>query len=183
MASGTGKLLTKSELAQFLGVSLTAVTNWVRTGCPWVERGSVGKSWTFNLAEVVAWREERAVQQALGDTKQLNLDEARRRKVAAEAAMVELDLAKRRGEVIEIADVAGLVGEDYANLRAKLLSMPTKLAPIVATESDLAQCKALLERGVEEALEELTADGIYSAEESPGEGAEGTAETKPKAAA
>jgi phage terminase Nu1 subunit (DNA packaging protein) len=157
-----GVEISKADLAQYVGVSLTTITNWVRQGCPFVARGTKGKAWTFNSAEVLSWREAKVAENAIGDTSSLDIDEARRRKLAAEAAMVELDLAKRKGEVIEIEAVAGVVGDDYANVRAKLLSLPTKLAPQLIGIDDVATCKALIERGVSEALEELTADGIYA---------------------
>ncbi len=164
-----GMELTKANIAMCLGVSLPTVSSWVRKGCPYVQKGSKGQQWIFNTAEVISWREEQAALAAVGDTKSLDIDEARRRKLAAEAAMVELDLAKRRGEVIEIEEVSGVIGDDYANVRAKLLSLPTKLAPQLIGIEDMAECKALIERGVSEALEELTADGIYSGEITTGE--------------
>lgn len=159
-----GMELSKADLARMFGVSLPCIGQWVGKGCPYITKGGPGKQWIFNSADVRLWREDQAIQQMVGDTSALDIDEARRRKLAAEAALVELDLAQRRGDVIEIEEVAGVVGDDYANVRAKLLALATKLAPQVLGIEDLAECKALIERGVAEALEELTADGIYSAE-------------------
>lgn len=178
----SGMELTKADLAKCLGVSLPTVTSWVRKGCPYVEKGSKARPWIFNTASVIAWREDQAALNAVGDTASLDIDEARRRKLAAEAAMVELDLSKRRGEVIEIEEVAGVVGDDYANVRAKLLALPTKLAPQLIGIEDPAECQALIERGVAEALEELTADGIYSSDVPDFED-QGAEESEPKAAA
>ena len=160
----SGMELSKADLARMYGVSLPCIGQWIGKGCPFVSKGGPGKQWVFNSADVLAWREDQVAQQAMGDTRSLDIEEARRRKMAAEAALVELDLAKRRGEVIEIEEVAGVVGDDYANVRAKLLALPTKLAPQLIGAEDLAECKSLIERGVAEALEELTADGIYSGE-------------------
>ena len=174
--------LNKADLAAMLGVSLPTIGQWVGKGCPFVFKGGPGKQWVFNSADVLSWREEQVVQQAMGDTASLDIDEARRRKLAAEAALVELDLSKRRGEVIEIEDVAGVVGDDYANVRAKSLALPTKLAPQLIGIEDTAECQALIERGVAEALEELTADGIYSGE-GPDDEDQGAEESQPQAAA
>jgi phage terminase Nu1 subunit (DNA packaging protein) len=157
-----GLFVSKGDLATTLGVAINTVTGWVRRGCPYVEKGGKSKPWIFNTADVVKWREEMAAQAAVGDTSKLDIEEARRRKEAAQAAMIELDLAKRRGEVVEIEEVADAVGDDYANLRAKLLSLPTKLAPQVAGLEDLAKCKAIIEKGVHDALEELVVDGLYA---------------------
>lgn len=164
--------LTKSDLARMFGKSLPGIQLWISKGCPYVTKGGGGKQWVFDSAEVSAWREAQVILQAQGDTKSLDIDEARRRKLAAEAAITELELAKLRGDVIEIDAVAAVVGDDYANVRAKLLSMATKLAPQLLGTDDLPQCKALIERCVYEALEELTADGIYSGTHSETEGAE-----------
>lgn len=177
-----GVEVSKADLARMFGVSLNTIGQWVNKGCPWITKGCPGKQWTFNTAEVVAWREEHVAQQVQGDTSQLDIEEARRRKMAAEAAMMELDLAKRRGEVLEVEAVAEVIGDDYANVRAKLLSLPTKLAPILVGIEDPAECLMLIERGVTEALEELTADGIYSGENSDWED-QGTEEGESQAAA
>lgn len=177
-----GVEVSKAELANLYGLSLPTIGQWVNKGCPWITKGAPGKQWKFNTADVATWREEHIAQQVQGDTSQLDIDEARRRKLAAEAAMMELDLAKRRGEVIEIEQVAAIIGDDYANVRAKLLSLPTKLAPMLTGIEDPLECKALIERGVTEALEELTADGIYSGEISDPEDL-GSEESEPQAAA
>jgi phage terminase Nu1 subunit (DNA packaging protein) len=172
--------VNKVDVAELLGVSTVAIGQWVAKGCPFVQKGGQGKSWVFDVPEVVAWRERQVAQQAVGDTKSLDLDEARRRKLAAEAAMSELDLAKRKGELIEIEEVAAVVGDDYANVRAKLLSLPTKLGPQLIGVEEPAEAMKLVERAVTEALEELTADGIYG---SPEEGAEEPEAGEPQAAA
>lgn len=177
-----GMELSKVDLAQFYGVHVNTISQWVGNGCPFISKGGPGRKWVFNSSDVTTWREDQLVLQALGDTSSLDIDEARRRKLAAEAALVELDLSQRRGEVIEIEEVAGLVGDDYANVRAKLLSLPSKLAPQMIGIEDPAECKALIERGVAEALEELTADGIYSGEISD-DSDEGSEAGQSKAAA
>lgn len=178
----SGIELSKADLARMFGVSLPCIGQWIGKGCPYVSKGGPGRQWVFNSADVLSWREDQVAQMALGDTKSLDIDEARRRKLAAEAALVELDLAKRRGDVIEIEEVAGVVGDDYANVRAKLLALPSKLAPQIIGAVDAAECQALIERGVSEALEELTADGIYSGEVTGFED-QGPEEGEPKAAA
>jgi phage terminase Nu1 subunit (DNA packaging protein) len=174
------KHVNKADLAQLMGVSSVTIGQWVSKGCPYVQKGALGKSWVFDVPEVVSWREEQVALQAVGDTKSLDIEEARRRKVAAEAALTELDLAKRKGELVEIEDVAQSVGEDYANLRAKLLSLPVKLAPQAAGISDAAELQDLAESLVHEALEELVSDGIYA---GAAQGAGGTEADEPQAAA
>ena len=169
----------KADVARFMGVSVNTVTQWVGKGLPYIQKGGAGKSWVFDMPEVVAWREEQIALAAVGDTASLDIDEARRRKLAAEAALAEIEVSKKRGEVVEIEAVADAVGDDYANVRAKLLSLPTKAAPQLAIIEDSAEAQGVLEKLVHEALEELTADGIY---ESAVSGAPDPEERESKAA-
>ncbi len=111
-------------------------------------------------------------------------DEARSRKLAAEAEIAEMQRDKMRGELVDISSVESVVAEEYAAVRSKLLALPGKLAPMVAIEADEIACRDLIERGVTEALDELARDageiaaGIEAAtaNDTPS-GAESTAAT------
>ena len=151
------KFFSMNELSTLLGVHRNTVTNWLRAGCPYVEQGdrSRGKEWQFDLPAVVEWRERRAVEAAIGDTSKLDIDEAKRRKTAAEAALAELELATKRGEVVAVSVVQQVVGDQLSACRAKLLSIPSKMGPMVAPLTDVRECTALLEAVQREALDEL----------------------------
>lgn len=82
-------------------------------------------------------------------------DEARTRKVNAEAEIAELDLAKIRGELCRTDDVVKAWSDVLYACRAKFLSLPTKLAPVVSTETEIAVIRDIIERQVHEALAEL----------------------------
>ena len=83
-------------------------------------------------------------------------DEARTRKVNAEAEIAELELAKVRGDLVVVDDVVQVWAEVVSALKGKLLSIPTKAAPVVSAEPDAGICQAILEDLVNEALEELS---------------------------
>lgn len=99
-----------------------------------------------------------------GPDDNLDLTRERARLAHFQANKTELEAAKLKGELIEVEEVADLVGQDYANVRAKLLSLPTKLAPELVSLDGLEQLRAAIERGVHEALAELSADKEYEAE-------------------
>ncbi len=46
----------KAEVAEWFGVSIPTVEQWVRSGCPVIQRGSRGVSWEIDLLEVAKWR-------------------------------------------------------------------------------------------------------------------------------
>jgi hypothetical protein len=83
-------------------------------------------------------------------------DEARTRKVNAEAEIAELELARVHGTLVLAADVVQAWEDVLGALKGKLLSIPTKAAPVVSAESDAALCQTVLEDLMNEALEELS---------------------------
>jgi phage terminase Nu1 subunit (DNA packaging protein) len=60
MASTAGipdvRVANKGQLAQFFGVSIITVNNWVRRGCPVVEQGGQKAQWKFDILEVMKWK-------------------------------------------------------------------------------------------------------------------------------
>lgn len=83
-------------------------------------------------------------------------DEARTRKIHAEAQIAELELAKVRGELVIAEDVVKAWEDVLGALKGKLLNIPSKAAPIVASESDAGNCQVICEDLINEALEELS---------------------------
>lgn len=150
------RIVNKAGLAEFLGVSLSTIDGLLRQGIPTVQRGSKGAEYQFDTADVVRWRVESAVKDAAGLRDSVDLDEARRRKLAAEAALAELDLSIRRGDAVSLNDTAAAWEGMAVAFRNKMLGLPAKLAPVLVAETDLATARGTLEREVHEALEELS---------------------------
>lgn len=82
-------------------------------------------------------------------------DEARTRKVSAEAEIAELELARIRGTLCLTEDVVKAWETVLHACKAKFLSMPTKAAPMVANETDVSAIKDIIEEHIREALGEL----------------------------
>ena len=163
--TGAGRRLNKTEIADVFGVSLQTVEQWVRKGLA-CEKSA--REVLFNSAQVVSFLERQAEIRAAESAKPADLEEARARKLAAEAELAEIAVAKARGAVVEIDVVARVVSEEYAATRAKLLSLPSKLGPMAAIETSATACQELIERGIVEALEELSGDGDVLARDVEG---------------
>jgi hypothetical protein len=69
-----------------------------------------------------------------------------------------LEHEKRRGELVEVAEVAKIVGDEYTAVRTRLLAIPTELADELKLISDPIKIRQLIESAIHEALQELTAD-------------------------
>lgn len=89
-----------------------------------------------------------------GDTYDLTQERARLAHHQANKAALEAEAFS--GKLVPIESVADVVGEEYANVRAKLLAIPTKAAPQIVGLSTIAT-KARLDDLVREVLEELSA--------------------------
>jgi hypothetical protein len=109
-----------------------------------------GRSKFYLLRDVVPH-----VAKYIGAPDVIDLNVERARKMKAEAELAEIDLARQRGETIKVDAAAIVWGEVLSVAKSRLLSVPAKLAPIVAVEDSPAICKALIEEQVFEVLDEL----------------------------
>lgn len=153
-----GRIVNKAELAEILGVSLNIVDSMLRHGMPCKSRGNIGKGtgYEIDVGEVMKWQVDQAVKEVAEHFDAVNLDEARRRKVAAEAALAELDLALKRGDAVSLQVVAKRWAGMVTAFKYRCLAIPAKLAPVLVAETDLVAVRGMLEREIHEALDELT---------------------------
>lgn len=90
---------------------------------------------------------------------QLNLDKvktAQLRYETARAKKMELQVAKLRGEVVPIEDVAVAVEVEYGAVRAALLALPSKCARDLTMIESPVEIKKRLEDMINEILSELS---------------------------
>jgi len=81
---------------------------------------------------------------------------ARARKMEADADLAELELLQAKKELLSANDVLNSWTEVLAAMRAKMLSLPTVTAPLVANETDIGAIQHIIEKQIHEALDELS---------------------------
>ena len=81
---------------------------------------------------------------------------ARARKMEADADLAELELLQAKKELLSANDVFNSWVEVLAAMRAKMLSLPTITAPLVANETDIGAIQHIIEKQIHEALNELS---------------------------
>jgi hypothetical protein len=165
MATAAHSLKTISKL---LDLSPRRVQQLVKEGViPKMERG------LYELVPVVRgyihYLRERNIQDGV-----VSLEEVRTRKIKAEAALAEMELSKLRDETINVRAASLVWSEIVAVAKSRLLSIPAKLAPIVAVEESPAICKGLIEEQVVEVLYELQHDIAEWSEGTGGDVDEGS---------
>jgi terminase small subunit / prophage DNA-packing protein len=151
---GRGQQVSKTELAEFFGTSSTTVEHWIRVGCPYVQRGGRGKQWIFSTAEVHDWRLDRLREETSGkgtvDEKTL-----KNRKLAADVERAELELAKSRGEVAPLWQVQKAMAKAFAEVRANMRTIPSRVVSSLIGETDEVRFKAVLLDEIDQALEAM----------------------------
>lgn len=107
---------------------------------------------------------------AAGGVKAKPIDLARVRREIAKAEREEITTAALKGEMLKRSEVVPAVQGAFARVRSKLLSLPSKLAPRVATMTSAVEIEETLTELVHEALAELAATSVGVEEASPDRG-------------
>jgi hypothetical protein len=113
-------IVNRAQLADIMGVSAAAVGQWTDDGMPVLGRGGSGVESSYDSAQCINWRVERAAAAAPGAA-----DRARLVRVQADRA--ELELRVRLGELLPLGElrraVAAIVrasAEGFLNLAPQL---------------------------------------------------------------
>jgi phage terminase Nu1 subunit (DNA packaging protein) len=155
--------VTLTAFAALRGVSKAAVTKWKAQGLVVLVDGKVDViASTKLLAERASPRRGGRPKAELLGASRLSPDdpatwttaEATRRERIAIAKLRELELAEKAGKVSAIEEVAQKVGKRFSVVRARLLALPSALAPRLAHTS-AADCARVLDDAIRDALTEL----------------------------
>ena len=119
-----------------------------RKGRAGYDLNAVREAYIGHLREVAAGRMS-------ADGEGLDLTAERARLAKEQADKLEMENAASRGELLPRGDVVSALQAVFARCRARLLSLPTKLAPLIVGEQSPAVVQDRITAGVHEALEEL----------------------------
>lgn len=162
---GRGQILNRSQMADHLGVAMTTLDDWVKRGCPVVERGGRGRQWKFNSAKVRAWRDDDIRSEAQG-TQLASLEELKKRKLAAETEQAELDLAKAKGELVPLEQFDRALAKAFGEVRAGMRNVvPGRAARRLIGEADETRFKDVLLEEIDHALEVLADSDLVHEED------------------
>jgi phage terminase Nu1 subunit (DNA packaging protein) len=149
-----GQTVGKREIAEIFGVADTTVDQWIRRGCPIVQRGAKGIQWQINTADVAEWLKQRAIEDVSGDTL-ADESELKRRKLAAETAKSELELAKVKGEVVPLRQLERALSNTFAEVKTNMRNVPGRVATSLIGETAELRIKEVILAEIDLALEAL----------------------------
>ncbi len=149
-------IVNKRKLAEVFGVAEETITNWMKAGMPVLtqRRGSGGNE--YETADCIRWQFLRET----GGDDALDLNQERARLAKAQADRAELDAAELKGEMVRYEELSPHWVARGAAMRARLLTMSTKIAPRVRVAISDAEAATLIDVEILEALAEISGDGV-----------------------
>ncbi len=129
--------LTQQDAAWLIGITPRALRDM---NAPRAEDG------TYNARTLIEWRYRK------------DFTSQRERLHSAQAEKAELDLAVRRGELLEAEEVVKTWSDHIARARLRLRSIPHRVAAQIAVKTSAPAIATLLLDEIDEALTELASE-------------------------
>lgn len=133
--------LTQQELIEILGISKPTVVAMGKES-PALPSSKRGQNRIYDLQQVVAFLQDRAVRKAgLAQGKRLDkadiprIDESEARKMAADAELAELKLAREKGQLIHLADYEKAWAQRIQRHREGLAAIQQRVATRIGPEN------------------------------------------------
>jgi len=154
-------LVGSPQIANALNLTKRRVEQLVHEGLPREERGKydLGKCMLWYIRYLQDALEKKGVPGLTDGEGALQLKVERARLLKAQASLEEIQLAKARGEVVEIEEAGKLWDDATIRARARWLGSINKNAPQLVGIKSVAQAMELLTGIAHEALAELVTLG------------------------
>jgi phage terminase Nu1 subunit (DNA packaging protein) len=136
--------LNQQQIAFICGVTARSVRDWAEA-----PRNSDG---TYNAQDFVAWFVTRTTG---GSETEKEFHTQRERLAAAQAEKVEVENRVRQGELVEVKETISVWSDIVSGIRAKLLTMPSKMGPQLVNIADPSIIVGKLRTEIYDTLEEL----------------------------
>lgn len=151
-----------SGLTDVFGHAFNSFNAWLRDGLPCEDRPGQGRAATFDTVDVHRWLVERAVADAIErverSAEDSDLEELRKRKLAAEAALKEHELDLRTGDTLRAEEFHAAIDGILQAARIHLCQvMPQRAARRVLGEADERALREALTDEAREACAEIWA--------------------------
>jgi phage terminase Nu1 subunit (DNA packaging protein) len=122
-------ILNTSTLAEHYGVHRQTILSWARKGMPYITKGGKGREWQFNSVEVDKWKEQQAINNAIGDTSLADAEELKRRKLAADTTIAEVEAARAKSLVVPVEDMERTVRDLSIEIATRMMIVGKRCFP------------------------------------------------------
>jgi phage terminase Nu1 subunit (DNA packaging protein) len=134
------------DTAKIFNVTVKSLQGW-----PIKPRKREGREVLYYLPDVIAYR----VARADATREKLSLEQERALLAKAQTEKINLELAKVKGEIVDVDLIYLCLSRVLIDMRTRLLGIPTKAAPLLIGCKSIHLMKDEIEKHVHEALEQL----------------------------
>lgn len=146
--------ISQREAGRRLGLTAQSLGQWrKRPGAP---AGLKAGKPVYLWPDFPRWREAELVRQAKLEAAPVDFEEARARKMAAEASLAELELARERGQLIPIELHGSRLARILERIRSRLVALPGSLAPRLVGLDAASEAQGIISGSVAAVLKELS---------------------------
>jgi phage terminase Nu1 subunit (DNA packaging protein) len=147
------------RVAQALNLTEQRVQQLVKEGMPKEARGQYDpvKCMLWYIRYLQAALEKKSV--PVGDGAYAGEREERVRLLRADADLREIELAKERSQLVAIPDIEQMLTDLVLTTKARMMSIPPRLAPELVGETSRVMIQAKIEKAIKEALAYLANKG------------------------
>ena len=140
--------VTKSEYARYRGVTPIYISRWI-------ERDKVPTKDGKLEVEVADryWHKRPQSRQ-----KKIDFDEARTKKMEADARLAEMSADTMASQLVETQSVVETWERSFAKIKTKMTALPNKMGPILAVQDDPKICTNQLKNAINKILNELASN-------------------------
>ena len=140
--------VTKSEYARYRGVTPIYISRWI-------ERDKVPTKDGKLEVEVADryWHKRPQSRQ-----KKIDFDEARTKKMEADARLAEMSADTMASQLVETSSVVETWERSFAKIKTKITALPNKMGPILAVQDDPKICTNQLKNAINKILNELASN-------------------------
>ena len=148
--------VTRNQLAKILDVTPEHISRLTKEGLP---RTGHGRGTKYPLREAIEWWTQQKVEIALKRNQtptNVTEEEAKVRKLLADAKLRELELYRIEGSMVLIEDSEREIATQLERVRSKLLAIPAVLGPQIIGLKNIPDAVELLQEFVHRMMEDLS---------------------------
>lgn len=161
------KEATKRDAAKHFGVSLPALDAWIDRGAPVLKRHASGRIAALDLDALEDWIADRDAEASVRERRSPELDHNLARHLAARADKAEHQVETLRRETVRTELVRAHWGALSQHIAGKLHAARERMVKsLVANGCEPDTVRRVLRRAVDEAIAELTHDGMPRRDEA-----------------
>ncbi|WP_297429292.1 hypothetical protein [Clostridium sp.] len=149
-------VVSSTVLADLFGLTTRRIRMLADEGI--IKKTSRGR---YNLQEniksyIVYLKTNQDLKEKIVDDDELDPDKERALLTRRQREKLDLEIAAMRGQMHFSNDVERVMNDMLANFRAKIIALPTKIAPILIARNDISEIQEMLQREFFEVLHELS---------------------------